>query len=93
MMTPATAVLLTVLALEGAAAPADPAARIIADASAQLLEGRELPRDMRLRLLALEPSDRIRVIAFLRRVGLLKGAAWPVSDLLLPASDPQEPDR
>lgn len=89
-MSLAALLLLTALAMEGAAAPADPAGLLIAEASVLLLEGRDLPRDMRLRLLALEPGDRLRVIAYLRRVGLMKGAAWPATDLLLPAHDPQE---
>lgn len=93
MMTLATVLLLTVLAAEGAAAPADPASRLISETSTLLLEGQGLPRDMRLRLLALEPADRLRVIAYLRRVGLMKGAAWTASDLLLPATEPQEGGR
>lgn len=89
-MSLAALLLLTALAAEGAAAPTDPAGLLIAEASVLLLEGRDLPRDMRLKLLALEPGDRLRVIAYLRRVGLMKGAAWPAADLLLPAHDPQE---
>ena len=87
-MSWALVILLTTLAAEEAAAPSEAAEDVMKAASALLLEGGSLPRDMRLRLLALEPADRIQVIAYLRRIGLMKGAAWPASDLLLPVADP-----
>jgi hypothetical protein len=64
----------------------DPVASFVEDASGWLLEGRSLPRDYRLRLLAMSPADRIRAITYLRRTGLLTGAPWPVPDLLRPSS-------
>lgn len=93
MMTLATALLLTVLAADAAATSPSPAQSLIDEATTLLLAGRDLPRDMRLRLLALEPGDRIRVIAYLRRTGMMKGAVWPAGDLLLPATGAQEADR
>lgn len=91
MMTLALLLLLTVLSTGGAvAAPSGDAGRLMEDATAMLLEGREMPRDIRVRLLALQPAERIRVIAYLRRIGMMTGAAWPATDLLLAPPGPQE---
>ena len=91
MMTLASLVLMTVLAADATAAPTPGAAeRLMEDATRMLLEGRSLPRDTRLELLALEPADRIRVIAYLRRIGLMTGAPWPAADLLLAPSAAEE---
>ncbi|MGP9806396.1 hypothetical protein [Paracoccus sp. NSM] len=95
MIAPSAALLLT-LALS-AAAPApeatDPLETFIADATGWLLEQGRLPSDYRLRLLAMEPADRVAALAHLRRMGLLTGAAWPVGDLLRPATPARKADE
>lgn len=78
-------VLVTALAGEAASAQA-PADLFIEEATSRLLEGGRLLPDYRLRLLELEPAERLRALAFLRRAGLLTGASWPAGDLLRPAS-------
>lgn len=55
------------------------------EASQWLIEGRDLPPDYRLRLLEMPPADRLQVIIFLRRSGLLVGQAWSLQDILRPA--------
>lgn len=55
------------------------------EASEWLLEGRDLPRDYRIRLLQMPPDERLQAIVFLRRSGLLTTSAWPLDDLLRPA--------
>lgn len=88
-MTAPSAALLLALALAAAAPEAgatDPLQVFIADATGWLLEDGRLPPDYRLRLLAMEPADRVAALAHLRRIGLLTGAAWPVGDLLRPAT-------
>lgn len=80
-----------ILAFAGATVPAaqteglPPAVAAYAEeASSWLLEGRDLPRDYRLRLLKMPPAERLQVIIFLRRSGLLVDKAWPLDDLLRP---------
>ncbi|MFN3526815.1 MAG: hypothetical protein ACK4YU_12050 [Paracoccus sp. (in: a-proteobacteria)] len=73
--------------------PTDPVTIFVEEASDWLLEGRSLPRDYRLRLLAMTPADRMRAITYLRRVGLLTGAPWPVADLLRPSSGVTEVEQ
>ena len=51
-------------------------------ASGWLLSGQRLPRDYRVQLMRMESADRIRAIAYLRRIGLLTGSSWSLDDLL-----------
>lgn len=93
-MTAPAAALILALALSAAEPGAtDPLEAFVADAKGWLLEGRPLPRDYRLRLLAMEPADRVAALAQLRRMGLLTGASWPVGDLLRPATPARKADE
>ncbi|UXU75887.1 MULTISPECIES: hypothetical protein [unclassified Paracoccus (in: a-proteobacteria)] len=67
--------------------PSDTGEVLIREATELLLAGGELPRDLDERLLRLEPAERIRVLVFLRRAGLLVGPAWPAERLLAPAKE------
>lgn len=70
------------------AAPADDTwtrDALIRDATERLLNGEDLPRDMDEKLLRLGPSDRIEVLIFLRRSGMMVGPAWGADRLLAPA--------
>lgn len=55
------------------------------EAAGWLLAGERLPPDYRVRLLRMRPADRLQVIVFLRRAGLLSDAAWSLADILKPA--------
>lgn len=88
----AISILVAALAAD-APVPPDPVSHFVQEASEWLLTGQPLPRDYRLRLLAMEPGDRLRAIAYLRRVGLLSGAPWPVADLLRPVASQAEPEE
>ncbi|MDO5704156.1 MAG: hypothetical protein Q4G49_03665 [Paracoccus sp. (in: a-proteobacteria)] len=81
----ATLVMAAGLAASDAAVPATPLGLFIAEAETWLLHARPLPPDTRLRLLRMQPEDRLQAIIFLRRAGLLTGAVWSVEDLLRPA--------
>ncbi|SMO74172.1 hypothetical protein [Paracoccus laeviglucosivorans] len=93
-MTPA----LTIMALLTGTSPdvvtpeaaSQGAAPMIAEATEWLLEGQPLPADLDARLRLLAPSERMRVIVFLRRSGMLSGAGWAVDDLLAPATESLE---
>lgn len=52
------------------------------EASVWVLEGRELPPDYRPKLKAMNPTDRLQAIIFLRRSGLLREDIWSLDDLL-----------
>lgn len=70
------------------AAPADGALSGFLDrARAWLLSGEGPPRDLRLRLQALGPGDRLTAIAWLRRAGLVEGPAFAPDFILAPAAD------
>ncbi|WP_347267343.1 hypothetical protein [Paracoccus sp. (in: a-proteobacteria)] len=71
-----------------AAAQAGPETReaLIRDATERLLAGEDLPPDIDARLMRLAPADRIGVLVFLRRAGLLSGPGWPAERLLAPAA-------
>lgn len=58
---------------------------LIRDATERLLLGEDLPRDMDEKLLRLGPSDRIEVLIFLRRSGMMVGPSWAADRLLAPA--------
>ncbi|WP_265501942.1 hypothetical protein [Paracoccus beibuensis] len=65
--------------------------RFAETASGWLLAGQGLPRDYRVTLMQMEAADRIRAIAYLRRLGLMTGRPWPIDDILRPATDETEP--
>ena len=65
-------------------------ADIAAKASEHLLAGEELPPDYRLHLLELPPDERMLAIIYLRRLGLLRGAPFPLDDILRPTPSPDE---
>lgn len=50
-----------------------------------MLAGETLSADHTIRLNALAPVERIEMIVFLRRSGMMKGPTWPIEDLLRPA--------
>ncbi|QFG36666.1 hypothetical protein BDE18_0022 [Paracoccus pantotrophus] len=58
---------------------------LIREATDRLLYGEQLPADMGDRLMRLSPADRIEVLIFLRRSGMLAGPAWSIERLLEPA--------
>lgn len=60
---------------------------LIREATGWLLNGDGLPRDIDERLMRLAPADRIEVMVFLRRSGLLVGPGWDADRLLAPAKD------
>lgn len=70
-------------ALAGAEAP--PSDALIAEATQWLLAGDDLPADMNARLRGLPPAERMRVLVFLRRAGMMTGPGWNSDDLLAPA--------
>lgn len=81
--------LVMVLGLAGTAA-VDPAllpdaAALADEATGWLLEGKPLPPDYRVRLMAMPPEARLQALVFLRRAGLLTAEAWALSDILDPA--------
>lgn len=53
-----------------------------------LLDGENLPVDIKRQIMELDPNERFNAIIFLRRSGLLDGPAWPLDELLeaMPAS-------
>lgn len=55
-------------------------------ASGWLLAGEALPRDYRLTLMRMDSADRLRAIAYLRRIGLLTDRPWTLDELLRPAA-------
>lgn len=88
--------LILAIGLAGTAG-ADPAllpdaAALADEATDWLLTGEPLPRDYRVRLLAMPPEARLQALVFLRRSGLLTAEAWTLSDILSPApADPDSP--
>ncbi|RDW12372.1 hypothetical protein [Paracoccus thiocyanatus] len=85
---------LMILSAALAAEPAGQAAPtrdgLIRDATQRLLYGEPLPADIDDQLMRLSPPDRIEVLIFLRRSGMLAGPAWSIERLLEPAR-PQGP--
>ncbi|MDS9466944.1 hypothetical protein RGQ15_05045 [Paracoccus sp. MBLB3053] len=76
---------LTVTAASPASGNEDAAAAFIKDATGWLLNGDDLPEGLDARLQALEPSERLRAIIFLRRSGLYSGTGWTIERVLAPA--------
>lgn len=70
---------------DGPVSPASDGDALIAQATQWLLEGKDLPVDINLRLARLPPAERVRVLVFLRRSGLFTGPDWPIDKLLAPA--------
>ena len=66
---------------------------MIQDATDLLLSGEALPKDIELRLMQLAPAERIEVLIFLRRSGMLKGPGWPIDRLLAPSTRPEASDE
>ena len=60
-------------------------------ASGWLLSGEPLPRDYRVTLMRMDSADRLRAIAYLRRIGLLTDRPWTLDELLRPAAPATEP--
>lgn len=65
--------------------------RFTETASGWLLAGQGLPRDYRVMLMQMETADRIRAIAYLRRLGLMTENSWGIDDILRPAATRTEP--
>ncbi|SFA45238.1 hypothetical protein SAMN04487972_1047 [Paracoccus halophilus] len=65
---------------------------LIREVTNLLLNGEALPPDLDARLMALAPADRIEVLIFLRRSGMLTGPSWSSERLLVPAR-PGDPSR
>ncbi len=63
---------------------------LIAEATDLMLNGEQLPPDLDVRLMQLAPADRIEVLIFLRRSGMLTGPSWTIDQLLAP---PKEGER
>jgi hypothetical protein len=59
---------------------------LIHDATERMLNGEELSRDIDERLMHLAPADRIEVLIFLRRSGMLSGPSWSADRLLAPVT-------
>ena len=60
---------------------------LIADASDLLLTREPLHSDLDTRLMQISAADRIEVLVFLRRSGLLTGPGWTIDRLLAPQND------
>ncbi|RCW82868.1 hypothetical protein [Paracoccus lutimaris] len=60
---------------------------LIAEATDLLLNGEPLPPDLDARLMELSPADRIEVLIFLRRSGMLTDPVWTVDRLLAPRKE------
>lgn len=86
-MITALTILAAVLTSEATVSTAqnDRAADIIADARDRMLAGDALPPDLEMSLRALPPAERLRVLVFLRRAGLLTGPGRSADWLLAPA--------
>ena len=81
------------VALAGTEPPVDagPADRLIGEATEWLLNGEDPPPDLDMRLRALAPADRLRVLVFLRRAGIYDHPGWTAEQLLAPARAPESP--
>ncbi|WP_410216411.1 hypothetical protein [Paracoccus sp. (in: a-proteobacteria)] len=77
-------ILFLAVGLNSTAAPAPTFDAFAEVASGWLLAGQSLPRDYRVTLMQMESADRIRSIAYLRRIGLLTDRPWTLDDLLRP---------
>lgn len=64
---------------------------LIREATELLLNGEPLPADIDVRLMALPPADRIEVLIFLRRAGMIDGPGWATDRLLAPVRTGEQP--
>ena len=90
------ALLLMSAALAGGVPPSSaPPTRdsLIQEATNLLLSGEKLPPDLDLRLMELAPTDRIEVLIFLRRSGMLTGPGWTIDRLLAPSTRQEATDE
>ena len=78
-------------ALPGSAAPTRDG--LIQEATDLLLSGEALPPDMELRLMALPPAERIEVLIFMRRSGMLTTPGWTIDRLLAPSTRQEASDE
>lgn len=87
------AALLISAALTAGAVDTTPPTRdaLIRDVTEYLLNGESLPADMDARLMALPPADRIEVLIFMRRSGMMTGPGWTAERLLAPARTGEQP--
>lgn len=88
--------LLMATALIGGAFPGNAASTrgdLMKEATDLLLSGEALPADIDLRLMELPPADRIEVLIFLRRSGMLTGPGWTVDRLLAPGTRQETVDE
>lgn len=58
-----------------------------------VLDGGALPNDIQEKVEILQPADRYMAIVFLRRSGLMTGAAWSVDELLRTSPHPPREGR
>ena len=66
---------------------------LIEEATDLLLSGEALPPDIDLRLMELSPAERIEVLIFLRRSGMLTTPGWTIDRLLAPSTRPEASDE
>ena len=88
--------LLISAALAGGAPPSSVAPTrdgLIQEVTDLLLSGEALPPDMELRLMALLPAERIEVLIFMRRSGMLTGPGWTIDQLLAPSTKQETHDE
>ncbi len=78
-------------ALPGSAAPTRDG--LIQEATDLLLSGEALPPDLDLRLMELPPAERIEVLIFMRRSGMLTGPGWTIDQLLAPSTKQETHDE
>lgn len=71
-------------------APAS-SAEMIREVTEMLLNGESLPADIDARLMALPPAERIEVLIFLRRSGMMDGPGWTTDRLLAPVRTEGQP--
>lgn len=57
---------------------------LIREVTELLLSGGSLPADIDARLMAVPPAERIEVLIFLRRSGMMDGPGWTADRLLAP---------
>ena len=66
---------------------------LIAEATDLMLNGEQLPPDLDVRLMQLAPADRIEVLIFMRRSGMLTGPGWTIDQLLAPSTKQETHDE
>ena len=66
---------------------------VIEESTDLMLSGEALPTDIDLRLMELSPAERIEVLIFLRRSGMLTTPGWTIDRLLAPSTRPEASDE